>query len=120
MKPKSERYEYRRERVKRYRRKASSNRPRLSVYRSLKHLYAQVVDDRRGSTLVFASSQSKELKGKLKSGKNLEAAKLVGEMVAKKALAKGIKQVCFDRGGRVYHGRVKALAEGARQAGLEF
>lgn len=90
-------------------------RPRLSVYRSLKNIYAQIIDDVAGVTLVAASSL--ELEG---FGGNVEAARKVGELVAKKALAKGIEKVVFDRGGNIYHGRIKALAEGAREAGLDF
>ena len=89
-------------------------RPRLNVYRSLNHIYAQVIDDVAGKTLVSASSL--ELEG----AANQETAKKVGELVAKRALEKGIKNVVFDRGGLIYHGRVKALAEGAREEGLEF
>lgn len=95
-------------------------RPRLNVYRSLNHIYAQVIDDIAGSTLVAASTLDKDLKGQLKSTGNKEAAKLVGQLVAKRALEKGINTVTFDRGGYIYHGRVKALAEGAREAGLNF
>ncbi|MGA3333924.1 MAG: 50S ribosomal protein L18 [Terracidiphilus sp.] len=91
-------------------------RPRLNVYRSLNHIYAQVVDDQKGETLVSASS----LALKLKSGGNVAAAKEIGKAVAEKAVAKGIRQVVFDRGGYLYHGRVKALADAAREAGLEF
>ncbi len=90
-------------------------RPRLCVYRSLKNIYAQIIDDVAGVTLVAASSL--DLEG---SGGNVEAAKKVGELVAKRALEKGITKVVFDRGGNIYHGRVKALAEGAREAGLDF
>jgi large subunit ribosomal protein L18 len=91
-------------------------RPRLNVYRSLNHIYAQVIDDQKGETLVSAST----LTLKLKTGGNVEAAKEIGKAVAEKAVAKGIKQVVFDRGGFLYHGRVKALADAAREAGLEF
>jgi len=98
----------------------TQQRPRLCVYRSLNHIYAQVVDDRTGATLVAASSVQKELRSSLKSGGNLEAAKLVGKTVAEKAKAKGIEAVVFDRGGYLYHGRVKALAEAAREIGLKF
>ncbi len=94
----------------------TSERPRLNVYRSLNHIYAQVVDDQKGETLVSASS----LALKLKSGGNVAAAKEIGKAVAEKAVAKGIKQVVFDRGGYLYHGRLKALADAAREAGLEF
>ncbi len=92
----------------------TSERPRLNVYRSLNHIYVQVVDDQTGQTLVSASSI------KLKSGGNVAAAKETGKAVAEQAVAKGIKQVVFDRGGYLYHGRVKALADAAREAGLEF
>ncbi|MGB7266326.1 MAG: 50S ribosomal protein L18 [Terracidiphilus sp.] len=94
----------------------TAERPRLNVYRSLNHIYVQVVDDQKGETLVSASS----LGLKLKSGGNVAAAKEIGKAVAEKAVAKGIKQVVFDRGGYLYHGRVKALADAAREAGLEF
>jgi large subunit ribosomal protein L18 len=94
----------------------TGERPRLNVYRSLNHIYAQVIDDQRGETLVSASTLSL----KLKSGGNLAAAKEIGKAVAKKAVEKGIKKVVFDRGGYLYHGRVKALADAAREAGLEF
>ena len=95
----------------------TAEKPRLNVFRSLNHIYAQIIDDTKGITLVSASSLDKAFEGK---GGNIEGAKLVGEMVAKKALEKGIKTVLFDRGGYIYHGRVAALAEGAREAGLEF
>ncbi len=98
----------------------TADRPRLNVFRSLNHIYAQIIDDEKGMTLVSANSLDKEFKEKLSYGGNIEAAKLVGELVAKKALAKGIETVVFDRGGCIYHGRVKALAEGAREAGLKF
>ncbi|MBZ5553203.1 MAG: 50S ribosomal protein L18 [Acidobacteriia bacterium] len=95
-------------------------RPRLAVFRSLNHIYAQVIDDETGRTLAAASSKDKELNGKLKNGGNVAAAKLVGELVAKRALEKGVQLVVFDRGGLIYHGRVKTLAEAARTAGLKF
>ena len=91
-------------------------RPRLNVYRSLNHIYAQVIDDQKGETLVSASSLSL----KLKTGGNVAAAKEIGKAVAERAVEKGIKKVVFDRGGYLYHGRVKALADAAREAGLEF
>ena len=94
----------------------TAERPRLNVYRSLNHIYAQVIDDQKGETLVAAST----LERKTKTGGNVAAAKEVGKAVAEKAVAKGIKQVVFDRGGYLYHGRVKALADAAREAGLEF
>lgn len=106
----------------RIRRKISGTpeRPRLCVYRSLKHMYAQIIDDTQGHTLVSASTLDKELRGKLKSTGNVEAAREVGRLIAKRALEKGIKKVVFDRNGFLYHGRVKAVAEGAREMGLEF
>jgi large subunit ribosomal protein L18 len=100
--------------------KGSDERPRLTVYRSLRHIYAQVVVDTTGETLVAASTISKELKGKVKNTGSIEAANSVGTLVAQKALKKGIKKVVFDRNGFLYHGRIKALAEAARQKGLEF
>ncbi len=95
-------------------------RPRFNVFRSIKYIYAQIIDDLSGNTLVSASSIDKELKGKLKAGGNIEAAKAVGVLLAKRAVNKGIKNVVFDRGGYLYHGRVKALADAAREGGLEF
>jgi large subunit ribosomal protein L18 len=96
------------------------DRPRLNVYRSLTHIYAQVIDDVNGVTLVSASTANKELAAKLQGKTKTEAATMVGETVAKLATQKGIKQVVFDRAGYLYTGRVKALADGARSAGLEF
>ena len=93
-------------------------RPRLNVFRSLSNIYAQVIDDENGVTLVAASSKDKDLA--VNYGGNIEAAKAVGAAVAKRAVEKGIEEVVFDRGGYIYHGRVKALAEAAREAGLEF
>ena len=95
----------------------TAERPRLNVFRSLNHIYAQVIDDVNGVTLVAASSVEKGFEG---NGSNIEGAKMVGKAIAEKALAAGIKSVVFDRGGYVYHGRVAALAEGAREGGLEF
>lgn len=95
-------------------------RPRLCVFRSSKNISAQIIDDVNGTTLVSASTIDKELRGDIKYGGNKEAAKAVGEAVAKRALEKGIEEVCFDRGGYLYHGRVKELADGAREAGLKF
>ena len=92
--------------------------PRLNVYRSNTNIYAQIIDDTKGVTLVSASSNDKELK--IANGSNIEAAKQVGALVAKRALEQGVECVVFDRGGYLYHGRVKALAEAAREAGLEF
>lgn len=96
------------------------DRPRLNVYRSLNHIYAQIIDDVEGKTLVAASSLESDIKSNLKNTGNKEAAKLVGSLVGKKALEKGIETVIFDRGGYLYHGRIKELAEGAREAGLKF
>ncbi|GAA0772175.1 MULTISPECIES: 50S ribosomal protein L18 [Clostridium] len=96
----------------------TAERPRLAVFRSEKNIYAQIIDDVAGRTLVAASSLDKDFS--LKVGSNKEAAKLVGEVVAKKAIEAGITEVVFDRGGYVYHGRVQMLAEGAREAGLKF
>jgi large subunit ribosomal protein L18 len=95
-------------------------RPRLCVYRSLGHIYAQVVDDRDGRTLASASSLDKETRKQIKGGGNVAAAKLVGKIVAERAKAAKIEKVVFDRGGYKYHGRVKALADAAREAGLKF
>ena len=95
-------------------------KPRLNVYRSNQNIYAQVIDDVTGNTLIAASSLETSIKEKVSNTGNKEAAKLVGELVAKKALEKGIENVTFDRGGYLYHGRVKELAEGAREAGLKF
>ena len=94
--------------------------PRLNVYKSLNNIYAQVIDDTKGNTLVSASTLDPSLKETLKNGGNLDAAKQVGTLVAQKALEKGIKNVVFDRGGYVYHGKIKALADAERAAGLEF
>ncbi|NLA59321.1 MAG: 50S ribosomal protein L18 [Firmicutes bacterium] len=95
-------------------------RPRLNVYRSLNHIYAQIIDDTVGRTLVAASTLDPALREKLEATSNVEAAKAVGELVAKRALDKGIRQVVFDRGGYEYAGRVAALADAAREAGLDF
>jgi len=95
-------------------------RPRLNVFRSDKHIYAQIIDDTKGVTLASASTLDKELKGSIAHGGNVDAARKVGELIAKRAQSNGITKVVFDRGGYLYHGRVKALAEAAREAGLEF
>jgi len=95
-------------------------RPRMNVFRSLKHIYVQIIDDSTGNTLVSASTLDAALKGKVANGGNKEAAKEVGKLIAAKAIEKGIKKVVFDRGGYIYHGRVKELADAAREAGLEF
>jgi len=96
--------------------RGSTQRPRLAIYRSLNHIYAQVIDDLSGQTLASASTTEKDLRGA--TGGNLDAARRVGKAVAERALAKGIEQVVFDRGGYLYHGRIKALTEAARAAGL--
>jgi large subunit ribosomal protein L18 len=98
----------------------SQERPRLNVYRSLSNIFVQIIDDAAGHTLVSASSMDKELKSKVDGKKKLEQAQIIGAIVAERALAKGIKKVVFDRAGYKYHGRVKALADAARGAGLEF
>ena len=98
----------------------TKERPRLTVYRSLKNIYAQVVDDTTGTTVCSASSVSKEIAQQGTTGPKLEASKAVGRLVALRALEKGVKKVVFDKGGYKYHGRVKALADAAREAGLEF
>ena len=95
-------------------------RPRLSIYRSLSNMYAQIIDDTTGVTLASASTLDKEVKDSVNYGGNKAAAKIVGQLVAKKAMEKGVNQVVFDRGGYIYHGRIKELAEGAREAGLQF
>jgi len=96
------------------------DRPRLNIFRSEKHIYAQVIDDRKGHTLAAASDAEPALKTRLASVKPMERAKLIGETVAQRALDKGVKKVVFDRAGYKYHGRIKALADGARAGGLEF
>jgi len=98
----------------------TQERPRLCVHRSTKHIRAQVIDDASGRTLVSASSLDKEVRAKLKGGGNIAASKVVGKEIAERAKSKGIEQVVFDRGGYQYHGRVQALAEAAREAGLKF
>jgi large subunit ribosomal protein L18 len=109
----------RRKRVRR-RVKGTPERPRLSVFRSLRHTYAQVIVDTTGQTMASASTLSKEIRGELKRTGNTAAAKKVGELIAKKSIEKGIKMVVFDRDGYLYHGRVKALGEAARENGLIF
>lgn len=98
----------------------ASERPRLAVFRSHQHIYAQVIDDNQQHTLVAASSLEPELKSQLSTGSNMAAATAVGKLVAERARAKGIEKVVFDRGGNLYHGRVQALADAAREAGLNF
>ncbi len=95
-------------------------RPRLNVFRSLCHIYAQVIDDQAGNTLCAASTIDPEIKGSITNGGNIQAAAAVGNLIAKRCLDAGVSEVVFDRGGYIYHGRVKALAEAAREAGLKF
>ncbi len=110
----------RKARVRRTIRERANGRPRLSVFRSSKQIYAQIIDDEKGETLAAASSIEKSNRDALKTGANIEAAKVVGKLIAERAAAKGVKEVVFDRGSYMYHGRVKALAEGAREGGLQF
>ncbi|HZS64690.1 MAG TPA: 50S ribosomal protein L18 [Xanthobacteraceae bacterium] len=110
----------RRASVRRAIKMAAGGRKRLSVFRSSQHIYAQIIDDIKGETLVAASSLEKPMRSSLKSGGNVEAAKAVGKLIAERALAKGLKDVVFDRGSYLYHGRVKALADAAREGGLNF
>ncbi|NBQ82631.1 MAG: 50S ribosomal protein L18 [Alphaproteobacteria bacterium] len=100
--------------------KSSAGKLRLSVHRSSKNIYAQVIDDEKGMTLVSASTLDKDVRGKVKSGGNIEAAAMIGTLVAERAQKEGISSVVFDRGGYIYHGRVRALADAARDAGLKF
>src|SRR4051812_44837079 len=110
----------RRARVRRSIRARAYGKPRLTVFRSSKQMYAQIIDDAKGATLVAASSLEKDQREALKTGADVNAAKTVGKLIAERAAAAGIKQVVFDRGAYMYHGRVKALAEGAREGGLDF
>lgn len=112
-------------RLKKHRRirnkiKGTAARPRLAVYRSNNHIYAQIIDDEKANTLVAASTMEKDVNSKLEKTSNVDAAKVVGGEIAKKALAKGIEEVVFDRGGFIYHGRIQSLADAAREAGLKF
>ena len=107
-------------RVRRKLKTVSGERPRLSVFRSSQHIYAQIIDDAKGGTVVAASSMEKTMREGGKTGANVDAAKAVGKLVAERAAKAGVKAVVFDRGEYMYHGRVKALAEGAREGGLEF
>jgi large subunit ribosomal protein L18 len=109
-------------RVKRVRKKifGTPERPRLAVFRSQKHIYAQIIDDLHGHTLVSCSTLDPEIRGQVRTGANKEAARLVGQVLGRRAVAAGIEKVCFDRRHYKYHGRVAALAEGAREAGLKF
>ncbi|MBX3577793.1 MAG: 50S ribosomal protein L18 [Rhizobiaceae bacterium] len=108
------------QRIRRSLKKVSGSRPRLSVHRSSKHIYAQVIDDTKGHTLAAASTIEADLKGNLKTGADTAAATAVGKLLAERAIKAGVKEVVFDRGAYIYHGRVKALAEAAREGGLSF
>jgi len=110
----------RKQRVRLSLRRSAGGRPRLSVFRSSKQIYVQVIDDGEGRTLASASSLEKDMRAKLKTGADVEAAKEVGRLIAERATQAGVKQVVFDRSGYRYHGRVKALADAAREGGLEF
>ena len=110
----------RKARVRRAIKKAANGRPRLSVFRSSKQIYSQVIDDVSGHTVASASTLEADVKGKLKTGATVDAAKEVGKLVAERAVQAGVKQVIFDRSGYLYHGRVKALADAAREGGLDF
>jgi len=114
------RIERRQGRVRGALKRAAYGRKRLSVFRSSKHIYAQVIDDDAGTTVVSASSIEKPTRGTIKTGASVEAAKTVGKLIAQRAQEKGVKEVVFDRGSYLYHGRVKALAEAAREGGLNF
>ena len=107
-------------RVRRQIKQVAGDRPRLSVHRSSKHIYAQVIDDLKGETLASASSLEKSMREGAKTGANIDAAKAVGKLLAERAVKNGVKEVVFDRGGYLYHGRVKALADAARESGLSF
>jgi large subunit ribosomal protein L18 len=110
----------RKQRVRLSLRRSGGGRPRLSVFRSSKHIYAQVIDDLKGETVASASSLEKEMRDAAKTGANIDAAKAVGKLLAERAVKKGVKEVVFDRGSYLYHGRVKALADAARESGLSF
>jgi len=113
-------FDRREKRVRLSIRRKASGRLRLSVFRSSKHIYAQIIDDSKGATLVAASTLDGDIKGKIKTGADTAAAKEVGLLIATRAVQAGVKEVVFDRGGYLYHGRVKALADGAREGGLSF
>ncbi|MGI6244972.1 MAG: 50S ribosomal protein L18 [Pseudochelatococcus sp.] len=110
----------RKARVRRALRAAANGRTRLSVHRTSKQIYAQIIDDAHGRTLAHASTLEKDLREKLKTGADIEAAKVVGKLIAERAIAAGVTQVVFDRGAFIYHGRIKALADAAREGGLDF
>jgi large subunit ribosomal protein L18 len=113
-------FERRQRRLRLSIRHKSGGRPRLSIFRSSKHIYAQIIDDTKGVTIAAASTLDGDLKGKIKTGADIGAAKEVGRLVAERAIKAGIKEVVFDRGGFMFHGRIKALADAAREGGLSF
>lgn len=113
-------HQRRRDRVRRKLKSVAGERPRLSVFRSSKHIYAQVIDDAAGRTLAAASSLEKDLRGSLKTGADKAAAEAVGKLIAERATTAGVSKVIFDRGSFIYHGRIKALADAAREGGLQF
>jgi len=113
-------FEKRKARVRTALKAVANGKPRLSVFRSSQHIYAQIIDDVKGCTVVSASTLDKEVRSNVKKASTVEAASFIGKTVAERALKSGIKEVVFDRGGYIYHGRVKALAEAAREAGLKF
>jgi len=108
------------QRIRRQIKKVSGDRPRLSVHRSSKHIYAQIIDDAKGHTVAAASTLEKDQRGALKTGADTAAAATVGKLIAERAVKAGVKEVVFDRGAYIYHGRVKALADAAREGGLSF
>jgi len=120
MKKTDQLFERRQRRLRLSLRRKSGGRPRLSIFRSSKHIYAQVIDDAKGVTLAAASTLDGDIKGKVKTGANVAAAKEVGRLVAERAIKAGVKEVVFDRGGFIFHGRIKALADAAREGGLSF
>jgi large subunit ribosomal protein L18 len=113
-------FQRRAQRVRRTLKKVANGKPRLSVFRSSKHIYAQVIDDADGKTLASASTLEKDIKSSLKTGADKAAAAAIGKLIAERAIKAGVKDVVFDRGGYIYHGRVKALADAAREGGLNF
>src|SRR5215831_14920944 len=120
MKKTDQLFERRQRRLRLSLRWKSGGRPRLSIFRSSKHIYAQIIDDAKGVTLAAASTLDGDLKGKIKTGADVAAAKEVGRLVAERAIKAGVKEVVFDRGGFFFHGRIKALADAAREGGLSF
>lgn len=113
-------FERRKARVRRSLRQVANGRPRLSIYRSSQHIYAQIICDKTGKTIASASTMDKDLRSKIKKGGNISAAEEIGSLIAERGSAAGVKEVIFDRGGYIYHGRIKALAEAARENGLKF